>query len=104
MEKKTKKTKKLPKVKVEVKAEFDITALLYKIIAVCPAKKLVQLMGMVYLQENISYATTTLSLLATEKNAKDMEAAMALSYLVKNWDKAVKEGGKIIGKALNNTK
>ena len=97
--KKTTKKKDAPTVKIEFDA--GIVELLYKIISVCPSKKLIKLLDVIYMQENISYITTTLALLADKKDVENVETTLALTFLINNWDEAVKEGGKILGEKLN---
>jgi len=99
MDKKPK--KKLPK-KVKIDVEVNIIDLLYKITSVYPPKALIKSIYMIYAQEGLPYVLSMMSLLAEKKDAENVEAALALTYLINNWDDAVKKGGEILKDKLDN--
>ena len=95
----TKKKTALPTIKIE--ADIKLIDLLYKIITAYPAKKLIKLLGVLYMQEGIGYATSLQGLLADKNDVENVEAMYALAFLTNNWDEAVKKGSKIISAAMN---
>lgn len=97
----TKKTakKKWPN-KIKIDAEISTTGLLFKLMENYSAKEFFKHLLVMYMHEGSPYFLSTMALLADKKDVENAEAALALAYLVENWDEAVQKGGEIVGKKL----
>ncbi len=90
------KAKSFPKIPLKVETELDVADLLYKMVEVCPAKSLLKLLYITYMHEGAPYIMSMLATLAEKKDVENAEAALALTYLMNNWDEAVEKGSEIL--------